>query len=123
MIKAFAIKHSFVDVIPETLDDRTLYISIEYATAAHKCFCGCGLEVVTPLTPTDWTLVFDGATVSLSPSVGNWSFRCRSHYWIIKNNVRWAPEMTETQIKEVRERDKRAKATFFGHFSENDTET
>ncbi len=34
-------------------NERTLYISIPYVTAAHKCPCGCGEEIVTPLSPTD----------------------------------------------------------------------
>jgi len=38
---------------------------IEYATAVHKCACGCGKEVVTPLSPTDWKLIFDGKALSL----------------------------------------------------------
>jgi len=34
--------------------------------------------VVTPLSPTGWSLIFDGETVSLYPSIGNWNFPCRS---------------------------------------------
>lgn len=114
MKKALTLKHRFVDAIPEKMEDRTLYISIEYATATHKCCCGCGLEVVTPLTPTDWKLIFDGETVSLTPSIGNWSFPCRSHYWIERNGVKWAAQMTEAQIRAVRSHDKNAKAAYFG---------
>jgi len=44
-----------------------------------------------PLGPTDWKLTFDGESVSLYPSVGNWNFPCQSHYWIQENKVRWAP--------------------------------
>ena len=71
-----------VDFIPRQLNERTLCISIEFATATHKCFCGCGAEVVTPISPVGWQLIFDGETVSLSPSVGSWSLKCKSHYWI-----------------------------------------
>jgi len=60
------INHQFVVAIPTNLEDRTLYISIEYSTAVHKCFCGCGNEVVTPLSPTDWKVIFDGETVRLT---------------------------------------------------------
>ena len=76
------ISHEFVDVIPGHLDEGILYICIPYTTAVHKCFCGCGHEVVTPLAPRQWSLIFDGETISLTPSIGNWSFPCRSHYWI-----------------------------------------
>ena len=77
------LQHRFVPHIPEKLEPKVLYISMEYATAAHSCCCGCGEEVVTPLTPTDWRMTFDGETISLSPSIGNWNLRCRSHY--VKN--------------------------------------
>jgi hypothetical protein len=47
-----------------------------------KCCCGCGHEVVTPFSPTDWKLTFDCVSVSLYPSIGNWSPPCRAHYFI-----------------------------------------
>ena len=84
------IRHEFVDYIPEDLKDGTVYVSVKYATVNHKCLCGCGNEVVTPLSPTDWKLVFDGKTISLDPSIGNWGFACRSHYWIRRNRIEWA---------------------------------
>ncbi len=90
--------HRFVDHIPERLEPGELYISIPYATAVHLCACGCGSEVVTPLSPTDWKMIFDGKSISLHPSIGNWSFPCQSHYWIRNNNVRRAPRWTASQI-------------------------
>ncbi len=71
MKRETALTHEFVEYIPEHLKDGTVYVSIPFATAAHKCCCGCGKEVVTPLTPTDWQLTFDGETISLEPSIGN----------------------------------------------------
>src|ERR1700737_1109130 len=103
---------AFVEYIPAELKDGTLYISMGFATAAHRCFCGCGNEVVTPLSPTDWRLEFDGS-VSLHPSIGNWSFECRSHYWIRRNNVEWAPGWSAEQIKAGRNRDRWAKELYF----------
>jgi hypothetical protein len=35
-----------------------------------------------PISPADWQLAYDGDTVSLTPSIGNWGFPRRSHYWI-----------------------------------------
>ena len=81
--------HEFVEYIPEKLSDGTIYISTTYGTAVHKCCCGCGNEVVTPLTPTDWKLIFDGETISLHPSIGNWNLDCKSHYWIKNNEIKW----------------------------------
>ena len=60
-------QHRFVEIIPDAVEDGVLYISLKYCTAIHKFVCGCGNEVVTPISPTDWKLIFDGKTVSLSP--------------------------------------------------------
>ncbi|WP_123682869.1 DUF6527 family protein [Amycolatopsis thermoflava] len=96
------IRHEFVETIPEDLDDGVLYVSITYSTAVHKCVCGCGHEVVTPLAPRQWWLTFDGEVVSLAPSIGNWSFPCRSHYWIRVGEVHRARTFTDTEIAAVR---------------------
>jgi Family of unknown function (DUF6527) len=107
------ISHQVVEFIPEQLEEGVLYISERYGTAAHKCCCGCGEEVVTPLTPTDWSLRIDGATVTLHPSVGNWSYACQSHYWIRKGKVVWAGQMSRQQIELGRTRDRTNKQVYF----------
>jgi hypothetical protein len=89
-MKRFA--HKFVEFMPERLEPNVLYVSIRFSLVSHSCACGCGEEVVTPLSPRDWQLIFNGETVSLYPSIGNWSFRCRSHYWIEQNRAVWIPE-------------------------------
>lgn len=114
MSQATALAFEFVQAIPEKLEDKTLYVSMDYATAAHKCCCGCGREVVTPLSPTDWKLTFDGVSVSLSPSIGNWSFACRSHYWIVRNSVKWADQWSPEQVEAGRAGDRRAKQAYYG---------
>src|SRR6266850_2357993 len=108
-----AIRHEFVDFIPDQLDEGTLYVSIPYATVVHKCFCGCGHEVVTPLSPTDWGLIFDGKTVSLSPSIGSWSLECQSHYWIRRDRVEWAPRWSKKQIEAGRARERLEKERYY----------
>jgi hypothetical protein len=113
-MKQHALTHQFVEYIPENLQQDILYISMSYATAAHLCCCGCGKEVVTPFSPTDWTLAFDGETVSLDPSVGNWSFPCRSHYWIRRNRVAWAGGMSLQAIEAWRVHDRIAKTRQYG---------
>ena len=107
MMENFSISHEFVDFIPpkSDMDDHTLYIAIEFATASHKCFCGCGNEVVTPISPVGWKLIYDGETVSLSPSVGSWSLDCQSHYWIRRDVVEWALPMSPEEIAAVRRQD------------------
>lgn len=93
------LSHQLVEFIPERLAEGVLYISQRYGTAAHKCCCGCGEEVVTPLTPTDWSLQIDGNVVTLHPSIGNWSYACRSHYLIRRSKVVWAGQMSQQQIE------------------------
>lgn len=90
-----------------------LYISQRYGTAAHRCCCGCGEEVITPLTPTDWAFQVDGNVVTLHPSIGNWSFTCRSHYWIRRSKVIWAGQMSQPQIERGRAIDRAAKQAYF----------
>jgi hypothetical protein len=107
-------RHKFTKFIPQELKEGVLYITVEYGTAVHLCPCGCGSRVVTPLTPTDWELRFNGKEVSLSPSIGNWSFPCKSHYWIIRNKVRWARRWSDEEIQEGREEDRSRKKRYFG---------
>lgn len=114
------LQHKFVDFIPYIIEDGVLYISIKYCTAIHKCVCGCGNEVVTPLSPTDWRLTFDGKTISLSPSIGNWNFECQSHYWITKNTIRYAAKWDKEEIQYGRDKDKKRKENFYNRQTEND---
>ena len=108
-----ALKHEFVEFIPDELEQGTLYISVRFATASHLCFCGCGNKVVTPIRPTDWKLIFDGKTISLEPSIGNWSFLCQSHYWIRNSRVKWAPRWSKEEIERGRAHDRQAKEAYF----------
>ncbi len=112
-MKLKSIRPEFVDYVPEDLREGVLYISIRYASATHKCACGCGELVVTPIKPTDWTLKWNGAAVSLSPSIGNWSFHCQSHYWIIENRIVWSRKWSSREITIGRERDRKAKSRFY----------
>ncbi|WP_407657660.1 DUF6527 family protein [Lacibacter sediminis] len=65
---------------------------MEFGTAIHRCVCGCGSRVVTPISPTGWQLTYDGESITLDPSIGNWSFECKSHYWIRKSVVEYVVE-------------------------------
>ncbi|GMV90907.1 MAG: hypothetical protein AMXMBFR82_06850 [Candidatus Hydrogenedentota bacterium] len=108
------LSHQFVEFIPDTIQERTLYVSVKFATVVHKCCCGCGKEVVTPLSPTDWKLTYDGKTISLAPSIGNWGLECRSHYWIRNNRVYWAPSWSQWEIQAGRAHDRISKEEYFG---------
>ena len=96
-------EHEFVEFVPETLEPGVLYVSTTYATTAHLCMCGCGFEVTSPLTPQLWRMIFDGQTVSLIPSIGNWSFKCESHYWLERGTVDWAAKWSQERIATGRE--------------------
>ncbi|WP_443070717.1 DUF6527 family protein [Streptomyces sp. NBC_01601] len=96
------------------MDTGVLYVSIPYRTCGHLCCCGCGHEVVTPLSPAQWSLTYDGESVSLTPSIGNWSLSCRSHYWIRDGRVRWSRRYSAAEIDENRDRDRRLLATITG---------
>lgn len=56
---------------------------------------------------------FNGDSVSLYPSVGNWNLRCRSHYVVRDGRVIEAPKWTKEQIEAGRRRDKDALADYF----------
>lgn len=100
------LRHEFVEYMPEEIKEGILYISIPFGTMIHKCGCGCGEDVVTPLGPTEWKFTYDGKTISVHPSVGNWSFPCRSHYWIDRSHVRWARTLTMEEVLEARAKTK-----------------
>lgn len=114
-MKPDVIRHEFVEFIPRDLDEGVIYVSIPFATVVHNCYCGCGNRVVTPLTPTDWELTYDGETVSLSPSIGNWNFPCQSHYWVRHGQISWASKWSAEEIARGRKRDKLAKQRHFEH--------
>lgn len=91
--------HKFVESLPEPLDEGVIYVSVRFRLTAHKCCCGCGHPVILNLAPDGWRMTFDGKSVTLYPSIGNWSLPCRSHYWIFKNTVEWAETWSATKVK------------------------
>lgn len=110
-MKIREIKPEYVKHVPEKFAEGVLYISEEFATAGHLCCCGCGNEIFTPLNKAQWRLTKNGRTgsVSLYPSIGNWKYPCKSHYWIKSNIVRDAGPMSDRIISDVVKRDRREK--------------
>lgn len=104
-MRRVSVSHEFVEFVPPDLEEGVLYVSISYATAIHLCACGCRNRVVTPISPAEWQLLYDGESVSLTPSIGNWEFPCRSHYWIRHNEIKWARSWSDEEIAEGRCRD------------------
>ena len=114
MMRHSSLEHRFVQYVPVNLEQGVLYVSLEHKTVTHSCCCGCGEEIVTPLGPTDWKITFDGETISLHPSVGNWNLTCRSHYVIKRGRIIDSAPWSDEQIAAERIRDKAAKARYFG---------
>lgn len=123
MTRLTRLQHKFVEYVPEQLEEGVVYVSIAFDTVLHSCCCGCGSTVSTPLHPSRWKLTYNGETVSLSPSIGSWSLPCRSHYWIDRNEVRWARQWTEQEIASSRQRDRHELEQHYAHQNEHSTGT
>jgi hypothetical protein len=100
-----AIRPKFVQHIPDQLEDGVLYISERFRICSHLCACGCKEEVVTPLSHAEWRLFKEGELVSLLPSIGNWNYDCRAHYFIEQNGIRWLPRLSAQRIRRVQQKD------------------
>ncbi|MFE2118360.1 DUF6527 family protein [Streptomyces microflavus] len=62
---------------------------------------------VTPLSPAQWSVTYNGENVPLTPSIGNWSLPCRSHYWICDGRVRWSCRYAPSENDQNQDRDRR----------------
>ena len=110
------LQHNFNEFRPKELEDGVLYISMEYNSAIHKCVCGCGELVVTPLSPSEWQLTYNGKCITLYPSIGNWHFECKSHYWIRNSEVIYARKWTDEEIKVGHEKPIKKKKKYFSNW-------
>jgi hypothetical protein len=89
-LKQVDIEPVFVEeYMPDVFEPGKLYISKKFDVAIHICLCGtCGLQVVTPLGDGEWNILeHESGKVSLSPSIGNYQYPCKSHYIITKNKA------------------------------------
>lgn len=114
MTRRYQLTNEFVNDIPDDLSEGVLYISMEFGAIAHKCCCGCGNKVFTPLGPTEWQLTYNGIGISLSSSVGSGNLPCRSHYWVRDSKVVWLPPITAEQTLASRRLDAMAKFRHYG---------
>ena len=76
--------------VPEVPQFGILYACFDCNVVVHLCACGCGEKVVLQIDPNFWKVDYDGESLSLHPSIGNFQYPCKSHYWIRKNKVVWA---------------------------------
>jgi hypothetical protein len=103
------LRTEFVESMPEVLEDGVIYVSERYRIALHNCCCGCGEEVSTPLSPTEYSLRVERHGVTVDPSIGNHDFACKSHYLIEGGSIVWAGAMSRMAIERGRERERRLK--------------
>ena len=62
-----------------------------------------------PLGRSEWRIEYDGETVSIRPSVGNWRLPCRSHYIIQESVTRWCKSWSTIEAAAGRIRDRQEK--------------
>ena len=88
-IKTVMITPIFGEFIPPygELKDNCIYISETYKTSTHKCFCGCGEIVILPFGEFFWKLENQNNKITISPSVGSFNLKCKSHYIITRNKA------------------------------------
>ena len=87
-LKQVSVNPQYSEFIPEreTMGEGIIYISETYETASHLCLCGCKNLTVTPLGLQDWTMLNKDDKLTITPSIGNYNFPCKSHY-IITNGI------------------------------------
>lgn len=89
----------FVHRVPDKIEEGILYVCMECNLVVHLCPCGCGEKVVLPIDSNQWILSYDGSGITLLPSVGNYQFKCKSHYYIRNSEVVWIPKTKQSQKK------------------------
>lgn len=114
-MKRTNVTHEVSEYIPDALQDGVIYVSHRFNVAVHRCCCGCGEEVVTPISPTDWRYDISEQGISLYPSIANWSYACRSHYWIRQDAVVWAGDIGEETIRMGRQLRAQSRETYYRH--------
>ena len=112
-MKRYNMKKAFVNRIPPQIEDGVLYICLDCDVIIHKCACGCGEKVVLPIAPEHWQLFYNGE-VTLSPSIGNYQYECKSHYFIRNSKVVWVDSESKDKIHKKKKRKK--KMSFFKFF-------
>ena len=97
--------------VPEELRQGILYVCFDCNVVVHLCACGCGEKVVLPIATDFWSVRYDGETVSLAPSIGNYQFPCKSHYWIKENKVIWVGRQVQN-ITHTKRKQRKSKSFF-----------
>jgi len=91
---------------PDELKTGKFYYSPDFRSSVHLCACGCGSRVVLPIKPAGWQLIQAARSFTISPSVGNREFACRSHYLIEGGRIVWLASMSDREVQASRAQDK-----------------
>lgn len=102
-----------VQYVPKELESGVLYVAEKFRAAVHLCACGCGRKVSTPLHPTEWSLEDGPDGPSLTPSIGNWQFPCKSHYWIQRGRIVWSEAWSDERIAAGRRAEEERRRAYF----------
>ncbi|MGX9576939.1 DUF6527 family protein [Mesorhizobium sp. f-mel] len=92
---------------PDELKPGKFYYSDDFRSSVHLCACGCGSRVVLPIKPAGWRLMQTVSSFTISPSVGNREFACRSHYLIQGGRIIWLLSVSDPEVQASRARDQR----------------
>ena len=104
-----------VHYMPKGLEPGILYVSEEFGIAGHMCPCECGNKIITPLSPTDWSLTIKKGRPTLYPSIGNWQLPCRSHYWVKDGSIEWSYSWSEEQIMAGRQKEEKQRESYYNN--------
>lgn len=102
-----------VHYMPKDLEPGFLYVSEEFEIAGHLCACGCGNRVMTPLGPTEWSFEDSTRGPTLTPSIGSWQLPCKSHYWIMRGETRWAERWSPEHIERGRRAEEARRRAYY----------
>lgn len=91
---------------PDALGPGKFYFSEDFRSSVHLCACGCGSRVVLPIKSAGWKLMQTERSFTISPSVGNREFACRSHYLIEGGRIIWLTSMSDQEVQASRAIDK-----------------
>lgn len=80
--------------LPANLEGKIILVGAvgAFKWAVFQCPCGCGERIDVNLMRShrpSWHLRLTRDKVTLYPSIWVPSERCGSHFWIVRNQVRW----------------------------------
>lgn len=65
------------------------------------------------MSPIKWSIKPGKGGVRLTPSIGNWSYACNSHYWIWDGRVVWDAQWSHERIEAGRVRERKELEAYY----------